>query len=312
MKSRAVLRFSLRRASSHPPSDVVERARWAASSRQGVHWGAEQNESCRNNYHQRGLLFLLSWALAPRGRQNLEDDTKHVVGLAIWKESRIQIRCQLLSKWSHTCLCQVFWVGVCEIRHAFLSHHRGCCQVMLLAPIADGFCKVNFRNAVLHGCSSFWMVLGYHHASSQSRTWYNDLTPLLTLTFFWHYNIRNVAALVKFMIFFWHCNFLLTLPQFLPLQHICRIMTHIWQCIMFIALRDSFEVAIYLFGILVYYCNMLLAFQHYLRLWDSFDITTFCHKIHLQLSFGNMFLVSDCFDIMINLASLCFCFFVFL
>ncbi len=202
---------------------------------------------------------------------------------AIWKESRIQIRCQLLSKWSHTCLCQVFWVGVCEIRHAFLSHHRGCCQVMLLAPIADGFCKVNFRNAVLHGCSSFWMVLGYHHASSQSRTWYNDLTPLLTLTFFWHYNIRNVAALVKFMIFFWHCNFLLTLPQFLPLQHICRIMTHIWHCIMFIALRDSFEVAIYLFGILVYYCNMLLAFQHYLRLWDSFDITTFCHKIHLQL-----------------------------
>lgn len=149
-----------------------------------------------------------------------------------------------------------------------------------------------------------WCLDTIMHASSQSRTWYNDLTPVLTLSFFWHYKIsftlRHWQSSWFFFLqhfFFWHCNFLLTLPQFLLLQHVCRIMTHIWHCIMFMTLQDSFEAAIYLFGILVYCCNMILAFQHYLRLCDSFDIATFCHTLYLQLSFGNNF----CYQILLIL-----------
>ncbi len=112
---RAVLRFS------HPPSDVWREPGEAASSPPGCALRGGTEWKLQNNYHQGGLLFLLSWALTPLGRQNHGIRPSMWWDSAIWKESRIQIRCQLLSKWSHTCLCQVFWVGVCEIRHCIFE-----------------------------------------------------------------------------------------------------------------------------------------------------------------------------------------------
>ncbi len=129
----------------------------------------------------------------------------------------------------------------------------------------------------------------------------NTIMPLLkaehdvmTRHFFWHCHSFDITTFplccgigeVHELFFFYIATFYWSYHNFC---HYNIIMIHIWHCIMFIAFRDSFEVAIYLFGILVYYSNMLLAFQYYLRLWDSFDITTVCHTIHLQLSFGNIF-----------------------
>ncbi len=138
----------------------------------------------------------------------------------------------------------------------------------------------------------------------------NTIMPLLkaehdvmTRHLFWHYNISFMLQHWRssLIFFFLHCNFLLILPQFLPLQH--NYDSHL-------TLHYVYRISRFFWSCNIYFWNISLLLQHAFGIPILFEIVRFFWHYNsvsyhpFTAFFWQYILVSDCFDIVINLASI--------
>ncbi len=145
----------------------------------------------------------------------------------------------------------------------------------------------------------------------------NTIMPLLkaehdvmTRHFFWHCHSFGITTFPLCCgigevheFFFLHCNFLLILPQFLPLQH--NYDSHL-------TLHYVYRISRFFWSCNISFWNISLLLQHAFGIPILFEIVRFFWHYNsvsyhpFTAFFWQYILVSDCFDFVINLASILF------